>query len=95
MLRETINAILIVVKKMECILCRKEIEFGEKIYWISPVEFSGPEDFDIMHLEPSDDFRPALHQVCLESPAAATRVADVDTSGDVVKRSDALGLFGE
>ncbi len=78
---------------MECILCRKKIKSGEKIYWISPVEFCGPAEFDIVHLEPSNDFRPALHQVCLESPVAATRVVDTKVSEGVVERSDALSLF--
>lgn len=85
--------------KMECMICRQRIESGERILWVSPVVFRGPEDSDVSYIEPSDGFQPAIHQTCLGNPALATKTLNTGGSEPVeeelvVSRSDALSLLG-
>jgi len=84
---------------MECMICHQRIESGERILWVSPVMFHGPEDGDVSYVEPSDDFQPAIHQSCLGKSTAAAETLDRGVSEttekeSVVSRSDALSLLG-
>ena len=83
---------------MECLVCRQKIKPGEQIFWVTPVVFCGPEDGDVDHVDASDDFTPAVHRICMESPTEAAKTPDTATpepaeEESVVQRSDALALL--
>lgn len=82
---------------MKCLICHKLVKSGEYILWVSPVIFRGPEDGNVVHVEPPDGFHPAIHSECLEKPVEAAinsnGLVSEDDSGPKVQRSGAINML--
>jgi hypothetical protein len=84
---------------MKCTVCHEKIKPREIILIAAQAVYNGPSDDDVTYQVAQDDFGGAIHKKCLQSSGEAISVANTgvpeSTSEELlVRRSDALALFG-